>query len=57
MIRYLAAASAALAAIAGVVVGYPGDIVSQEVILLLLAGSAGSSAFVAFLTNQPPTEV
>lgn len=43
--KYLIALSAALSAITAVLVGYPGDIVPQGVILGLLVGDAGLGAF------------
>ena len=51
VILIIAAISAALDAAMGVLVAAPGDIVSQGVLITLLAVSAGLSAFTVFMAR------
>ena len=54
MIRLLAALSAGLSAIAGILVAAEGDLVPQLVVLVFVAASAGLSAAVAVLSRPAP---
>lgn len=51
LIRYLSAASAALAGISAALIGFETD-VSQDVIIIVTVVSAGLSGFVASLTGE-----
>ena len=57
MIRILAALSAGLSAVTIVLVAAEGDLISQGVLLALVAASAGLDAVLVVLTTQTPTEV
>lgn len=52
IILIIAGISAALDAVTGVLVAAPGDLVSQGVLITLLAVGAGLSAFVAFMARD-----
>ena len=56
ILRILVAVSAGLAAVTAVVIGYPGDLIPQYVILGLLVANAFVSAVAASLAMQPPME-
>ena len=57
MIRILAALSAGLSTVTGILVAAEGDFISQGVLLALIAVSAGLDAVLVALVSTPPKEV
>lgn len=57
VVRWVSGISAAVAGIAAVVMGAPGDLIPQGYTLALVAASAGLSGFVTFMASQQDSEV
>lgn len=55
IILWLSAASAALTAMTATIATYPGDLLPQEAIVVLMVVGAGLSAFVAFMVRDQTT--